>query len=110
MTDIELPAPVRAYLTAHTARDAEAAVATFTPDATVTDEGKTYSGRDEILLWRRHASTAWTYTSEITGSRQEADGTWVVAMHLEGDFPGGVADVEQRFSVRDGALTEPRIV
>jgi hypothetical protein len=33
-----------------------------------------------------------------------------VAIHLEGDFPGGVADLEQQFTVRDGALTNLQIV
>jgi hypothetical protein len=28
-----------------------------------------------------------------------------VAIRLEGDFPGGVADLEQRFTVRDGEIT-----
>jgi hypothetical protein len=105
MTDIELPAPVRAYLSAHADHDDEAAVRAFAPDATVTDEGKTHSGTAEILAWRRNASSEWTYTTEVTGARQADDDTWIVAIHLEGDFPGGVADLEQRFAVRDGALT-----
>ncbi len=104
MTDIELPAPVRAYVTAHAARDDEAAVRAFAPAATVTDEGKTYSGTAEILAWRRQVAGAWTFTSTVTGARHEGD-TWIVALHLEGDFPGGVADLEQQFTVRDGAIT-----
>jgi hypothetical protein len=108
MTDIELPAPVRAYLAGHADRDDEAAVRAFAPDATVTDEGKTSTGTAEILAWRRRASTEWTYTTTVTGSRREGD-TWIVAIHLEGDFPGGVADLEQRFTVRDGALTNLHI-
>jgi hypothetical protein len=100
---------VRAYLTAHADRDDEAAVRAFAPDATVTDEGKTYTGTAEILAWRPHASTEWTYTTEVTGARREDDTTWIVAIHLEGDFPGSVADLEQQFSVRDGALTNLHI-
>lgn len=105
---MKLPEPVQAYLTAHANRDAEAMAAIFTPDATVTDEGKTFTGTQEILAWRRRASTEWTYTSEITGVRHSA-GTWIVAIHLEGNFPGGVADLEQRFTVRDNHITNLHI-
>ncbi|MEU5907182.1 hypothetical protein ABZ780_22800 [Micromonospora sp. NPDC047467] len=38
----DLPAPIRAYLPAHQARDTEAAISVFAADAAVTDEGRTY--------------------------------------------------------------------
>jgi hypothetical protein len=31
---------------------------------------------------------------------------WIVAVRLEGNFPGGVADLEQRFTVRDKAIVD----
>ena len=101
-----LPAPVRAYLTAHASRDDEAAVLAFAADATVTDEGKTHTGTQAIRAWRRRASTEYTYTTEVTDIRQDTDNIWVVAVRLEGDFPGGIADLQQRFTVRDGAITD----
>jgi hypothetical protein len=104
MTDIELPDPVRDYLTAHAAKDNDAAVRTFAPAAAVTDEGKTYEGTQAILDWRRRASSEWTYTSTVTDTRREGD-DWIVAMRFVGDFPGGVADLDQRFTVRDGLIT-----
>jgi hypothetical protein len=39
----------------------------------------------------------------VTGARQEGD-DWIVTTHLEGNFPGGVADLAQRFTVRDGLI------
>jgi ketosteroid isomerase-like protein len=104
MTEIEMPAAVRAYLTAHAAKDDDAAVRAFAPDATVTDEGKTFTGTREISAWRHQASTEWTYTTTMTGVRRDG-AAWIVAIHLEGDFPGGVADLEQRFTVRSGEIT-----
>jgi ketosteroid isomerase-like protein len=103
MTEIELPAAVRAYLTAHAAKDDDAAARAFAPDAAVTDEGKTFRGTPEISAWRHQASSEWTYTTEVTGSRRDGE-DWIVAIRLEGNFPGGVADLEQRFTVRDGAI------
>jgi ketosteroid isomerase-like protein len=103
MTEIDLPAAVRDYLTAHAAKDDEAAVRAFAPDAAVTDEGKTSTGTPEIRAWRDRASHEWTYTTEVTGVRRDGD-DWIVAIRLAGDFPGGVADLEQRFTVRDGVI------
>jgi hypothetical protein len=101
-----LPAPIRAYLTAHQSRDDAAAVQAFAADATVTDEGKTHTGIQAIRAWRQRASTEYTYTTELTGLRQDAGDVWVVGVRLEGNFPGGVADLEQRFTVRDGTIAD----
>jgi hypothetical protein len=99
-----LPAPIRAYLTAHERRDDEAAVQAFAPDATVTDEGQTHTGTQAIRAWRQRASTEYTYTTQLTALRKVTDDTWIVGVRLEGNFPGGVADLEQRFAIRDGTI------
>lgn len=109
MTDTNttgLPEPIRAYLKAHENRDDDAAVRAFAPDATVTDEGQTHTGAQNIRAWRQRASTEYAYTTKVTGVRRERDDVWVVAVRLEGNFPGGVADLEQRFTVRDGAIVD----
>ena len=98
-----MPAAVRDYLTAHAAGDDDATVRAFAPDAVVTDEDKTFSGTREISAWRYRAATEWTYTTTVTGARPGGD-DWTVVIHCEGDFPGGVADLEQRFTLRDGAF------
>jgi hypothetical protein len=43
-----LPEVITSYLTAHMARDIEAAIGSYALDATVTDEGTTYRGPEEI--------------------------------------------------------------
>jgi uncharacterized protein (TIGR02246 family) len=102
-----LPAPVRDYLAA--AGDPDAVAAVFAADATVTDEGRTHTGRAAIRAWREQVSSAYTYTTEVTEVRREADDRWVVSVRLVGDFPGGVADLDQRFTVRGGALADLHI-
>jgi ketosteroid isomerase-like protein len=102
MTDIEiadLPATVRAYLTAHTARDTATALAAYAPDAEVTDEGRTYRGTKEIRGWLERSSSEYTFTTELTGAQRVDDRQWVVVSHLEGDFPGGVVDLRYRFTL-----------
>jgi ketosteroid isomerase-like protein len=107
MTAIEitdLPDTVRAYLTAHTARDTETALAAYLPDAEVTDEGLTHRGTEEIRRWLERSSSEYTFTTELTGAERLDDQRYVVTSHLEGDFPGGVVDLRYRFTVRDDRI------
>jgi ketosteroid isomerase-like protein len=102
MTDIEitdLPTTVQAYLTAHTARDTDTALATYTADAVVTDDGHTYRGTEEIRGWLERSSSEYTFTTELTGAQHVGDRQWVAVSHLEGDFPGGVVDLRYRFTL-----------
>ena len=101
-----VPAPVRTYLDAHAARDVTTASSVFSPTAVVTDQGETFSGKDEIDGFLRDAGSEFTYTTEMLGV-ERLDGThWVVAIRLEGDFPGGVAELAYRFTLVGGEVTE----
>ncbi|MBM9468410.1 nuclear transport factor 2 family protein [Nakamurella leprariae] len=94
-----LPTAIGAYLAAHAARDADAFERLFTPDATVTDEGRAHHGIEAIQRWRRTASSQYTYTARLTGAERTDSAHAVVTQHLEGDFPGGVVDLRFRFTL-----------
>ena len=93
---------IKTFMTAVDGRDTDRALATLTPDAVVTDEGHDHTGHAAIGTWIATAAGEYTYTTEITGATT-TDTTIDVAQHLEGDFPGGVADLHYRFTL-DGAL------
>jgi ketosteroid isomerase-like protein len=100
----QLPEVITIYLTAHQARDLDRAVSSYQPDATVTDEGRTYHGHDEIRAWLSRSASEFTYTTEVTGAtRLDAD-HYDVTHHLEGNFPGGQVNLRFRFTLRDGAI------
>jgi ketosteroid isomerase-like protein len=105
----ELPETIKNYLTAHTARDSDRALPTFTTDAVVTDEGHDYHGRDEIKAWLTDAASEYTYTTEFVGAATLDSHNIDVVQHLEGDFPGGVADLHFRFTL-DGALINRLVI
>ena len=63
-----LPAPIRAYLTAHQSRDDDAAVQAFAPDATVTDEGNTHTGTQAIRAWRQRRPILKNKMSSLSAS------------------------------------------
>ncbi|MCV7279912.1 nuclear transport factor 2 family protein [Mycolicibacterium flavescens] len=101
----DLPAAVKTYLAAHDAGDVDAARDTFTADAAVTDEGHTYHGRDQVVGWLSATSNQYTYTTEYIGATEVDGTTFEVVQHLEGDFPGGVADLRFRFTLDRGLIT-----
>jgi hypothetical protein len=101
-----VPPEITDYLDAREARNAEAALAHFTPDASVTDEGNTYTGRSGIASWITNAAAEYTYTVELTAAAQLDSDHFDLLHHLEGDFPGGVADLHFRFALRDGHITQ----
>jgi ketosteroid isomerase-like protein len=102
----QLPAPIRGWLTAHAARDVDAAVRTFTPDAVVVDEGRTHRGTEEVRRWLRDAGTQFTYTTRLVGAERVDDTHWVAVNRLEGDFPGGVAELRYRFTMAGDLVAE----
>jgi hypothetical protein len=46
------------------------------------------------------------YTTEQIRARRVDDDHWVVTLRLEGTFPGGVAELDYRFALREGLVTE----
>ena len=101
-----LPDTIKTFMTAVDAREADHALATLTTDAVVTDEGHDFKGHDEIGAWVAKAAAEYTYTAAFTGATvlERQTGTTVdVGQHLEGNFPGGVADLHYRFTL-NGAL------
>jgi hypothetical protein len=105
----DAPAVISRYLLAADAQDPEALAACFTADGAVLDEGHTYTGRDEIIAWR-HDTNKWTYTTELTASESISPDEYRITVHLEGDFPGGVVDLNYKFVLRDGLIAALSIV
>ncbi|MDY6996829.1 MAG: nuclear transport factor 2 family protein [Actinomycetota bacterium] len=100
-----LPAVVTSYLTAHRSGDVEAAISTFTPDAAVTDEGHTFRGREAIAAWLGSAGSEYTYTTDFVAATTTGPAQLDVLQRLEGNFPGGVADLHYRFTLAGDAIS-----
>ncbi|MEU8332241.1 nuclear transport factor 2 family protein [Micromonospora sp. NPDC048839] len=101
-----LPAAVRGFLAAHVVRDADAASSFFAEDAVAVDQGESFRGREQIHAFLRDAGSEFEYTTERIGTTRIDDGHWVVTLRLEGTFPGGVAELDYRFTIRRDAVAE----
>ncbi|RKT34725.1 uncharacterized protein (TIGR02246 family) [Roseovarius halotolerans] len=106
---IELPDAIEAYFSADKKGNAQAIAEVFTQDATVIDEGNTYTGRDAIRQWMANASTLYTYTVEPFEIAEDGQRT-IVTSHLVGNFPGSPVDLRYFFVLRGNKIAELEIV
>jgi len=100
------PEVIQRYLVARDARDTEGALATFSPDAKVTDEGHDHHGTEEIRAWLDTAAAEFTFTRTLLNIDAVDGNTWVLRNRLEGDFPGGLVDLDFRIVLRHGLIGE----
>jgi ketosteroid isomerase-like protein len=100
------PEVISRYYAAAAAGHLDALIGCFTPDAHVLDEGHDYHGAAQIRAWRESLASRFAYTTEITGAEATGEHEYVVTTHLEGDFPGGVVDLDQRFTLVDGLIAD----
>lgn len=96
---LDLPAVIATYFAADRG-DGKSLAQCFTPDAIVTDEGRTHIGRSAIAAWKIGSSTKYTYSAEPF-ALENADGKTVATCHLVGDFPGSPLNLRY-FFVLDG--------
>lgn len=101
-----IPTPLRDFLAASIVHDADTAMRFVADDAVVVDQGETFRRHDDIHAFLRDAGAEFTYTTEQIGSRRIDDTHWVVTLRLEGTFPGGLADLDYRFTLRDDRIAE----
>ncbi|SDP33970.1 hypothetical protein SAMN04489867_2119 [Pedococcus dokdonensis] len=104
-----LPATIRTFLDAQEVRDPEAALALFVEGAVISDVGESFAGGEGIRRFIVEAGAEFTLTTEITDVRQDGP-VWVVSEHLEGDFPGGKADLDYRFTLEGDRISRLDIV
>lgn len=101
-----LPAAVRKFLSAHIGDDAATASSFLADDAVVVDQGETFRGREQFHAFLRDAGSEFEYTTEQIGARRVDVAHYVVTLRLEGTFPGGVAELDYRFALRDDLVAE----
>jgi ketosteroid isomerase-like protein len=95
----EAPTPVKRYFDADADRDIEAILALFTDDAMVLDEGQTWSGPAAIRAWQLGPASRYQYTTAVTDIVRTGEGRFRATGRLEGNFPGGTAQLNWDFTI-----------
>lgn len=96
----ELPAAVQGFVDGWQGRDAQKVESLFATEAKVSDEGRTHDGIDEIRTWITESIDLYSTTLTFLRAR-EVDGMVGSSYRLEGDFPGGVVELEYQFTLDD---------
>ena len=104
LAEVDQPAIVSRFWDSAARRDFDAVAKCFTEDAEVTDENELRRGRASIAAWQAAARAKWEYTVTAMGGKPTADGGFKVEARLDGNFPGGVADVTYTFWLKDDLI------
>ena len=100
---IQLPAPVERYVQIANSGTVEAASECFAPDATVYDEGQTYTGVAAIKNWM--AATKKKYGHTVAPLELAERGRQcVLKARLAGNFPGSPITVNFSFVLAGGKI------
>jgi ketosteroid isomerase-like protein len=97
------------YFAADARRDIDAIVALFTDEAVVVDEGQTYHGREAIRGWREGAASVYQYTTQVDDTKRFDAESYRVTGRLTGNFPGGTAALQWRFTVQNDLISRLEI-
>lgn len=102
---IKIPEPIEKYIRNSEIGALEEAVAAFTADATVVDEGEdtTVVGREAIHGWIADYTSKYKTNVEVT-DMVEKDGEVVLTTLVSGNFPGNRAEFVYRCTLRDGLI------
>ena len=101
---LTLPKTLDRYIAAQNAHDVDGMVACFAPDARVRDEGRDYSGHDEIREWKRETIAKYGISIEPLSQKEDGETATVVA-RVTGNFPGSPANLTYNFGIgQDGLI------
>lgn len=98
-----LPDLLQRYLAADAARDLDALLCCFTPDAVVRDERRTHAGHEAIRAWKQHVDATVTYRIAPMGVTRYGERHRLLAK-VSGDFPGSPVELMYLFDVVDGRI------
>jgi hypothetical protein len=98
------PPVVERYFRSDSRRDVENILALFTEEAIVIDDGRRWQGSDEIRAWQLGPASQYEYTVTLTGIETSDESTYVASCRLDGNFPGGTADLRFRFILAEDLI------
>ncbi|MDJ0350287.1 hypothetical protein [Cryobacterium sp. PH29-G1] len=93
-----LPMAITTYLERSASAKPASARHTFTENAVVVDDGKTYTGEAAIATWLAGNTAEFEYTTTLLRTAKDESSTTVVN-RIAGNFPGRSVDLNYRFEL-----------
>jgi ketosteroid isomerase-like protein len=113
MPDESTPEPaedvVSRYFEFDARRDVEAILSLFLDDAVVIDEGREWRGSGEIRRWRLGPASKYEYTTTVEKIDHIDDTHYQASGRIDGNFPGGTAELRWDFSTVGGVISRLKI-
>lgn len=100
---MNLPLPIQTYFDADERNDGDALIHAFAPDAIVTDEGQSYTGRQAIDAWWHEAKAKYQHIIEPLDVA-EKDEVSEVRARVTGRFPGSPATLTFAFRLKSDQI------
>ena len=91
---MKLPQTVKDLIDAQNRSDSTAYVACFSKDATVTDEGKTYRGKEEIRNWISKTNETFEIVMKPQHYNEDQE---LLKAEISGNFPGSPVMLSYHF-------------
>jgi ketosteroid isomerase-like protein len=104
-----IPDVITRYFEADARRDIDGVVALFTDDAVVIDEGQTWQGVSEIRAWQQGPASLYEYSTELFATDLAGENEYLVTGRIDGNFPGGTADLKWRFTLAGDRISRLHI-
>ena|SRR5258705_10242054 len=105
---MKLPKVIADLIAAQDKYDSKAFAETFSDDATVQDEGKTYHGKTEISQWNELTNAKYQTKYEPLEVTINGDNI-ILTAKISGTFPGSPAIIKYHFETRNGKIISLQI-
>jgi ketosteroid isomerase-like protein len=102
---VKLPKLINTFIKAQNAYDADTALACFSENATVLDEGETLKGKKAIREWME--KTKKKYSPKFRPvSIKESTGEIIMTTEVSGTFDGSPVNLDYHFKVRNNLIED----
>jgi uncharacterized protein (TIGR02246 family) len=106
---VKLPKLIDTYVKAQNAYDADTALACFSENATVLDEGETLTGKKAIREWME--KTKKKYSPKFRPiSIKENNKEIIMTTEVSGTFDGSPVNLDYHFKIKDNLIEDLRVV
>ena len=105
---LNLPKPIELFMSSENTHDPDAVADCFASDATVRDEGRTRTGLNEIVAWRRETQAKYHHTVKPVAVVKR-EGKTIVTTEMVGDFPGSPITVDFVFQLKGDRIASLEI-
>jgi hypothetical protein len=106
--DLNLPAPIAAYIAAENGDDAAALAHCFAENTIVQDEGRTMKGLAAIQRWKTETKQKYHHPVEPLASARKG-GKIVVTSRPAGESPGSPVDLQFIFGLEGDRIASLEI-